>query len=389
MMDYKFYKNNKLIAEFSTKIFKKIMKVIEYDDLSKFSYLKFKCHKNRLENIYYINISIYDYFFHENHILQQKIADFEICETKIQNFVCDKNFKFYVGIEYIYKYLKKSYYGVKIYLSKNKIKYIKIKYYYPTKNKIYETYMINIEPPNLPSYFSRHTLTKVKHYNCINIYKFNKNQFLNEMGEKYVIAQNKNDIYIESDYDCKILQDCGLPNNTEIINFVSYKYYNFEFVLNFINQYGTDIITIYSDRNCFWFHFDAKKIGIVNLYPSSWIQFYYPKFHTKTKMRKKLLENDLQQKHNILIYSCEHGFLEIVVDIINNHSTFLNPHHMNDLAFCKACENNNFEIAKILKYTYHDINHKHVKINRCKSPELIEWLQNDCPMSNNTKSSRK
>ena len=173
MMDYKFYKNNKLIAEFSTKIFKKIMKVIEYDDLSKFSYLKFKCHKNRLENIYYINISIYDYFFHENHILQQKIADFEICETKIQNFVCDKNFKFYVGIEYIYKYLKKSYYGVKIYLSKNKIKYIKIKYYYPTKNKIYETYMINIEPPNLPSYFSRHTLTKVKHYNCINIYKIN------------------------------------------------------------------------------------------------------------------------------------------------------------------------------------------------------------------------
>ena len=123
--------------------------------------------------------------------------------------------------------------------------------------------------------------------------------------------------------------------------------------------------------------FNSAVYGSLNIF-----QLLCDKFYTEFKSYVDEI---------FLISSCN-GHLDILRWLIEIDGIDINYSTDNENAFRFACINGHFDTAYWLKSQFPSTNH-HLTDNYCyehtPNPKILEWLNNECPISPSTKSARK
>ena len=216
MPSYKFYKDHEQIAEFSTNIFNKLMKMLNDNKFPKYGHIKFKCYEND-DLSYHIGINVYAYNSYEfGPDLFSNVIRIRINKNKLDNYICNKNFEFVVNTRQLNDIYKKyckydryigKYNGAKIYLKKNEKQIDKIDISY---DMLKDDVNINMDKFGEEEYFkSRYGKNKynikseqdlvaeqifrIYRKNYINEHKIPTDQFfsINDTDKYYTIAINR------------------------------------------------------------------------------------------------------------------------------------------------------------------------------------------------------
>ena len=232
-------------------------------------------------------------------------------------------------------------------------------------------------------------------------FKFNYDNIVNTIcnHNNVEIMEHILNIYTYCEYDIfydKLLFKANIAKKFDIIKVIIE---NIKLNDNFYSNRGYDkLIDIIFKNNCI----EIVKY-MLDEYNYGDYEYFYNKLLCEASSNGNydiivlLLENieniDIHFDDNYSIKcAAQNSWWNIVDLLLDLHKQDELIHSGNEYVFRMVCKNGNLELAQKLKYRYPSIDH-HVKNNWCykntKDVIIHKWLENECIMVPNTKSSRK